>query len=493
MKRPLSRALVAGSLLMGVFAAYADKNEWFDDRYYVVPMGSLAVSDGSRSEDNASGGALAIGKSVVPHFGVEILGNYLHYRGKTVSTPTTGLNCGLLRPCSGQGRRVPSQDIVSGGIGVNYYLSPDNEGVFVHANVEGGDRFMYNAGLGFDRPMFNRTAYFRLEALYHKEASYSAEPLFQVGFRIPFGAEPEPVQAALTPVTVVPLVEPDQTEVMVSFEDAGAPAAVASTAGGGEAVPSESTQQPSGDVSAGATAAPDVEPTAAPISGGTAAVEHPENHEQDEPVHAVEMQTSPPHSSESAATLALQDAHVVPAADFTERASPDQSVLPPTSAHTDASPGEILDSTEADRTSLEAAPSQTPRDAGPAPDADSTTALPDETLAPTEPASAPPGFALAQAPQEHGLAPVAADDAREVPVRATPAAAPSDEVFAPTEPAPAPPQSETAQAPQTANLVHRAHATQGQSAPSRSSVPSTEQADNGLAPTEPAPAPPQSP
>ena len=58
MKRPLLSSLLAGSFVFGTFAASADDNELFDDRYYVSPMGSLT---GNRRDLVAVGERVTIG------------------------------------------------------------------------------------------------------------------------------------------------------------------------------------------------------------------------------------------------------------------------------------------------------------------------------------------------------------------------------------------------------------------------------------------------
>lgn len=412
MKRPLLRFLLAGSLAFGVFAAHADESELFDGRYYAVPMGSLAMSRASRSDENAYGGGLAIGKSLMPHLGIEILGDYLHYRGKTVTTPTTGPLCGLLTPCPDQVTRLPDQSVWVGGIGVNYYLSPDNEGVFVHANVEGGDRFIYNAGLGFDQALFKRSAYLRLEALYHKEASYDAEPLFHVGFRIPFGATREPEQAEPSPVAVVPVEQP------VADAEAAPPA-------DGEAVSTPAESAPPASDATPATA--DAAVAAAPAPAPTPAKKHVAKRRK------------------KAAAVARAEA---PAAPEPTPALPAPAAAPaPSPAPGAGSPGGALAPTEPAPAPPEPAAVQAIQDAGtvaadrsvPTAPASSTTP-PDDTLAPTEPAPAPPEAAMPQADLEASPASsMRAVADRSAPSAPAPSTTPPDETLAPTEPAPAPP------------------------------------------------------
>jgi OOP family OmpA-OmpF porin len=183
----------------------------FDNRFYVAPLGAYALSPNSRPNGNAFGGALALGKSVVPHLGVEILGEYLHYNGKEVPATASGLTCAanalITNPACSPSHN-PSQSIYGGGLGANVYLSPSNYGLFVHADAEGGNRFVYDGGLGLDLPFAKHSVAVRAEALYHKEQSEKAEPLFLLGLRIPFGSLAAPVVPAEPAVAVVPAVEP---------------------------------------------------------------------------------------------------------------------------------------------------------------------------------------------------------------------------------------------------------------------------------------------
>ena len=210
MKRPILHYLVAGSFLFSVFVVSADDSDLFDDRFYVAPMGSLTGNRGDSNSTDGWGGGLAIGRVIVPHFGVELVGDYLRYRGKSLTTPTTGLLCGILSSCPNQVSQLPNQSVYGGGLGLNLYTSPtDAHGVFLHLDAEGGDRFVYNAGLGFDQPFLDRAVYLRAELLYHKEADFGAQPLFHLGVRLPFGglhapAQPEPPP----PVAVVPVEQP---------------------------------------------------------------------------------------------------------------------------------------------------------------------------------------------------------------------------------------------------------------------------------------------
>lgn len=190
----------------GDASAPAPGSELFDNRFYVAPMGSMAVSRHPENYGDAFGGGLAIGKSLIPHLGVEIVGNYLRYKGKAVSTPGTGLICGLLSSCPDVVTDYKGESIYGGGLGLNAYISPSNYGLFAHVDAQAGDRFVYNAGLGLDLPVMSGAFAVRFEALYHKELNINPEPLYNLGVRIPLGSAPAPAPPPPEPPTqVVPV------------------------------------------------------------------------------------------------------------------------------------------------------------------------------------------------------------------------------------------------------------------------------------------------
>ena len=197
--------------LASMYTANSHADEFFDDRFYVAPMGSYVLADNDRHTKDAYGGTLAAGKRVLPYLEAEILGTYLHYGEKT--TTTRG---GLL----GLGTTTTSnkETVYAGGVGVNILMAPNDQsfrkGLFIHADVQDGKKFLYNAGLGYDLPlnftfggMVSGIA-IRAEALYHHQKGFE-EPQFNLGVRIPFGAPPTPpVAAPEPPVAVVPAQEP---------------------------------------------------------------------------------------------------------------------------------------------------------------------------------------------------------------------------------------------------------------------------------------------
>ena len=190
-------------------AARADDGDIFDNRFYVAPMGSFAFPPDSRGTYNGYGGTLAVGKPLVPHLGVELLGSYLDYKGEGV-IQGGGSGCGLLGlgNCPYYTATSPGQHFASGGGGFNLYASHTNHGLFFHADAMGGQKFLYDGGLGFDVPVTDYGIGFRVEALYHKEASERGEPLVNLGLFIPLGKVPVPAQAAPEPVAVVPVETP---------------------------------------------------------------------------------------------------------------------------------------------------------------------------------------------------------------------------------------------------------------------------------------------
>jgi OOP family OmpA-OmpF porin len=203
--------LLGALLLTASAAAFSDEVSDFDYRFYVAPMAGLALSPAGRMSGNGVGGGVAIGKPLFPHIGLEIDGDYLHYRGRQTTVPGSGIGCGLLGlfSCPDQVQVTSNRNIYGGGLGLNAYLLPSDSGVFVHGDAEGGSRFVYDAGLGLDQPIFNGALSFRVELLYHKEADYKGEPLFHLGARIPLGslpsAAPPPPEP---PPQVVPVESP---------------------------------------------------------------------------------------------------------------------------------------------------------------------------------------------------------------------------------------------------------------------------------------------
>lgn len=354
MKSLLSRFLSGSSLAICVFAANAQEGEASGGRYYIAPMGSLAVSQRDDTHDVAVGGALAIGASWIPHFGFEIVGDYLRY--------------------------THLQHVGGVGLGANVYLSPDNQGVFVHADVEGGTRSMYNAGLGFDRPVSNGGVSLRLEALWHKEGDDDAEPLFRVGLRIPFGDARGPGPVTAQPVEVVPLDQTDSS--------------------------SENDETPSGQDETQSEAFDAVEASPAPT-------EESSSTETQDAVPAAVVEPSPAPVSASTQRTAQQPDKTVVAPAKSQVAAPPAMAEPipetPIQADIGSQAGDFSDDGEA----AAAEP--------PEPAAD------DEALAPTEPAPAPRAAAAAPGPEAQDTAPAVQDQP-----------AVSDDGLAPTEPAPKP-------------------------------------------------------
>ena len=191
-------------------SAKAD-NDIFDDRFYVAPMGSFALVRGEHETYNGYGGTLAAGKSLIPHLGVELLGSYLDYKGRTTNTPGSSSGCGLLglQGCPINSVTSPGRHLASGGAGANLYLLPSNHGLFLHGDAMGGDRLVYNGGLGFDAPITDYGIGLRIEALYHKEATQLGGVLFNLGLFIPIGKVPTPAPPPpAEPVAVVPVEAP---------------------------------------------------------------------------------------------------------------------------------------------------------------------------------------------------------------------------------------------------------------------------------------------
>lgn len=180
-----------------------------DDRIYIAPMGSYAIADKDRlNSDDGIGGTLAIGFPMTEAFALEVRGSYLDY-GRRDFCDRNLLGLGVT--CE------TKKDTVWGaGAGVNWYLAGTTMGPYLHADVMGGEHTQYNAGLGWDIPLFD-FASIRAEALWHIEkpkdendvSSDFHEALFNLGVRIPLGAKKAaPPPPPPPPVAVVPAPPP---------------------------------------------------------------------------------------------------------------------------------------------------------------------------------------------------------------------------------------------------------------------------------------------
>lgn len=190
-------------------------NTPLDDRFYLAPMFSYAPAANSRNTNDGIGGTLVLGKPVVPHLSLELLGDYLRYKGKTdsVQEQTQSEACAINATsavCPIVTTTYPSNSLYSGGVGANAYLSPANSGFFLHADAMYGNRFVYDGGPGADIALGTLHRFsLRGEVLYHKEAHFKAEPEFNLGLMIRFGKQPEPaITPAPEPVAVVPVEPP---------------------------------------------------------------------------------------------------------------------------------------------------------------------------------------------------------------------------------------------------------------------------------------------
>ncbi|WP_051749012.1 OmpA family protein [Nevskia soli] len=228
MRRTLQYRLLLAALitLLSTAVRAQDEEPVLDTRIYVAPMASMAISRHDRSDTDAIGGGLAIGKTIMPHLTLELRGDYLRYHGESETVSGTGLLCGLLSSCPDQNVRSPSTHVYGGGLGVNGYVLSTNSGVYVHGDAEAGSRFVYNAGIGLDYPLWDHALYIRGELLYHHEADFTPEPLFHLGVRIPFGQTQKPAEPLPeAPVEVVPVESPPPPADAAPATEAPPPAA----------------------------------------------------------------------------------------------------------------------------------------------------------------------------------------------------------------------------------------------------------------------------
>ncbi|MDB5970652.1 MAG: hypothetical protein JWQ90_3102 [Hydrocarboniphaga sp.] len=174
-----------------IASAYSPAYALDDDRIYVAPMFSYALSDNDRQADDGLGGTLGVGVMLTDTVSFELRGTYLKYGDPDSDTGSKKSN-------------------YFGGAGINFYLAPSGSGPYIHGDVMAGTGTAFNAGLGWDFAFSPGGWGIRAEALYHVQKTDSNterdfnEPLFNLGLRIPFGAPPVAPPPPPPPVQVVP-------------------------------------------------------------------------------------------------------------------------------------------------------------------------------------------------------------------------------------------------------------------------------------------------
>ncbi|AXQ27579.1 hypothetical protein D0B54_02310 [Solimonas sp. K1W22B-7] len=189
---------LAAALFCGATQAQADDD--YDDRYYLLPMGSYVLADDARNTDDGYGATLAIGKRITPMFELELRGNYLTYdANKPDRGVIGGVLCGLL-PCP----EPEDVEISAIGAGANFFLGRN---FYLHGDVMGGDSTLMNAGVGLHFGGSDGGWGLRVEALYHDDEGDYEETQFNVGLHIPIGSRAAPKEV-VEPAQVVPVIEP---------------------------------------------------------------------------------------------------------------------------------------------------------------------------------------------------------------------------------------------------------------------------------------------
>ncbi len=187
-------ALVALSSLGMVQAAQADKV--VDDRWYVAPFGTFLQPGGDRQSNNGWGGGMGFGKMLDEHFNVELKGFYQNLSG--------GIHGG--------------SDMTGGLAEVQYYIMRDKfspytvlglGGMNTSHNGDSGAGFIGEAGAGLTYEVSDNFL-LRSDVRYRYNQNFNAnlqsgtnefhDMVVNLGFVIPFGAKPKPVEAVATPV-----------------------------------------------------------------------------------------------------------------------------------------------------------------------------------------------------------------------------------------------------------------------------------------------------
>ncbi|MGB1562590.1 MAG: hypothetical protein ACPHN2_13925 [Sinimarinibacterium flocculans] len=279
MNRPLSGFMWCASIAFCIGGAGLAAAEEGTGAYYVAPALTLATSDRAGAHDVAVGASLAVGTTLVPHLGVELVGDYL------------------------RDTHLAHRSVL--GVGVNAYLDAAHQGIYLRADAQGGSQSVYNVGLGFDRPLFDGAVSLRLQALWHKYGDDDGQAMLRLGISVPFGPARASVPAADEPVAVVPLAEEasatDYASESVVTDEAFAAAGESVEGGAGEASAPSDASEPASSGDGYGTPSPaaeeissEAEVAAAPVVKATSRSEAPEHvaahadHEVQESVSAIE-------------------------------------------------------------------------------------------------------------------------------------------------------------------------------------------------------------
>ncbi len=201
----LASLTIAGVLPLAQAADQSNDDRWHTDkvqdtRWYIAPFGSFVRTGGDRKADDGWGGGMGIGKMINDHFNVEMKGFYEDFGGVNGPWSLTG-----------------------GTADVQYYLFRDKfspyavigaGGMNTCASANCGATVIGEAGAGFTYEVHDNFL-LRSDVRYRYSNNLNAQVqpgtdefhdmTVNVGFVVPFGAKPKPVERPVEPVAVAPV------------------------------------------------------------------------------------------------------------------------------------------------------------------------------------------------------------------------------------------------------------------------------------------------
>jgi OOP family OmpA-OmpF porin len=176
---------------------YYDNSKYHDDRWYIAPFGTFVKSGGDRNAKDGWGGGMGIGKMLDKHFNVELKGFYEEFGGTNGPWSLTGGTVDL------QYYFVRDKFAPYAVIGAGAMNSCASANCGVGAIGEAGAGFTYEV---HDNFLLRSDVRYRYNNNFNAQVQPGTDEfhdmVVNVGFVVPFGDKPKPVEKTERPIPV---------------------------------------------------------------------------------------------------------------------------------------------------------------------------------------------------------------------------------------------------------------------------------------------------